>query len=76
MARAVLDVADERRGLAGQAQDLGSSWMTVGDLGLSARYLEAVRLCVEREARQRQVELPWSDELSQAAIKSAAASDV
>jgi len=33
------------------------------------RYLEAVRLCVEREARQRQVELPWSDELSQAAIK-------
>ena len=33
------------------------------------RYLDAVRLCVEREARQRQVELPWSDELAQAAIK-------
>ncbi len=33
------------------------------------RYLEAVRLCVEREARQRQVEIPWSDELAQAAIK-------
>lgn len=33
------------------------------------RYLEAVRLCVEREARQRKVEIPWSDEFAQAAIK-------
>ncbi|WP_027714839.1 ATP-binding protein [Desulfuromonas sp. TF] len=33
------------------------------------RYLDAVRLCVEREAGMREVEIPWSKELEQAAIK-------
>ncbi len=33
------------------------------------RYLDAVRLCVEREARQRKVEIPWSSELEQDAIQ-------
>ena len=33
------------------------------------RYLEAVRLCVEREARNRKVEIPWTKELEQDAIK-------
>ncbi len=33
------------------------------------RYLEAVRLCIEREGRQRKVEIPWSEELQQQAIK-------
>jgi uncharacterized protein len=32
------------------------------------RYLDAVRLCVEREARERRVEIPWSKELEQHAI--------
>ncbi len=32
-----------RKTMQGQAQDLGSSWITMGDLGLSARYLESVR---------------------------------
>ncbi|NIQ94446.1 MAG: ATP-binding protein [Desulfuromonadales bacterium] len=32
------------------------------------RYLEAVRLCVERFARQRQVEIPWSKDLEIEAI--------
>lgn len=32
-----------RKTMQGQAQDLGGSWMAVGDLGFSARYLEAVR---------------------------------
>lgn len=33
------------------------------------RYLDAVRLCVERFARQLQQEIPWSKEMEQAAIK-------
>lgn len=33
------------------------------------RYLDAVRLCVEREARQRQVAIPWSKELEQDALQ-------
>ncbi|AJE04049.1 ATP-binding protein [Geobacter pickeringii] len=33
------------------------------------RYIEAVRLCVEREARNRRVEIPWTKELEQDAIK-------
>jgi uncharacterized protein len=32
------------------------------------RYLDAVRLCVEREARERRVEIPWTKELEQSAI--------
>ncbi|MBL9135449.1 MAG: insulinase family protein [Verrucomicrobiales bacterium] len=31
-----------RKTMQGQAQDLGSSWLTVGDLGYSARYLASV----------------------------------
>ncbi len=31
-----------RKTMQGQAQDLGGSWMAVGDLGFSGRYLEAV----------------------------------
>jgi len=33
------------------------------------RYLEAVRLCIERESRLRKVDIPWTNELEQAAIK-------
>ncbi len=33
------------------------------------RYLDAVRLCVEREARKRQVEIPWTKELQGEAIE-------
>jgi hypothetical protein len=33
------------------------------------RYLDAVRLCVDRHARERRVEIPWSKELEQAAIQ-------
>ena len=33
------------------------------------RYLDAVRLCVERQARERKVEIPWSPELEQDAVK-------
>jgi len=33
------------------------------------RYLDAVRLCVERFARERRVDIPWSKELEQAAIQ-------
>lgn len=33
------------------------------------RYVDAVRLCIEREARSRRVEIPWSRELEQEAIK-------
>ncbi|BCR03852.1 ATPase [Desulfuromonas versatilis] len=33
------------------------------------RYVDAVRLCIERESRQRKVEIPWSRELEQEAIK-------
>jgi hypothetical protein len=33
------------------------------------RYLDAVRLCVERHARERRVEIPWDKELEQAAIQ-------
>lgn len=33
------------------------------------RYLEAVRLCVEREARRRQIEIPWTKELQIDAIE-------
>jgi uncharacterized protein len=32
------------------------------------RYLDAVRLCVEREARKRNVEIPWTKELQMEAI--------
>lgn len=32
-----------RKTMQGQAQDLGGSWLIVGDLGFSARYLEAVQ---------------------------------
>jgi predicted AAA+ superfamily ATPase len=33
------------------------------------RYLDAVRLCVERFARERKVDIPWSKELELAAIQ-------
>jgi len=33
------------------------------------RYVDAVRLCIEREARQRNVEIPWSKELELEAIQ-------
>jgi predicted AAA+ superfamily ATPase len=33
------------------------------------RYLDAVRLCVERHARERRVEIPWNKELEHAAIQ-------
>lgn len=33
------------------------------------RYLDAVRLCLDREARQRKVEIPWSKELEREAIQ-------
>ncbi|AAR33548.1 ATP-binding protein [Geobacter sulfurreducens] len=33
------------------------------------RYLEAVRLCIEREARQRRVEIPWAKEIEREAIQ-------
>jgi uncharacterized protein len=33
------------------------------------RYLDAVRLCVEREARKRKVEIPWSKDLELDAIQ-------
>jgi len=33
------------------------------------RYVDAVRLCIEREARQRQVDIPWSKELELEAIQ-------
>jgi uncharacterized protein len=33
------------------------------------RYLDAVRLCVEREARNRDVEIPWNKDLELAAIQ-------
>jgi hypothetical protein len=33
------------------------------------RYIDAVRLCVEREARAREVELPWSRALEEEAIQ-------
>ena len=33
------------------------------------RYLDAVRLSVERESRQRKVDIPWTNELEQSAIK-------
>ncbi len=33
------------------------------------RYLDAVRLCVERQARERQVAIPWTRELEQDAIQ-------
>ncbi len=33
------------------------------------RYLDAVRLCIERFARQLKVDIPWSKELEQEAIK-------
>ncbi|MBT1075710.1 ATP-binding protein [Geobacter grbiciae] len=33
------------------------------------RYLEAVRLCVEREARTREVDIPWSEQLRLDAIQ-------
>ena len=32
------------------------------------RYLDAVRLCVERQARELKVEIPWSKELEQDAV--------
>lgn len=33
------------------------------------RYLDAVRLCVERQASERQVDIPWTKELEEDAIK-------
>ncbi len=33
------------------------------------RYVDAVRLCIEREARQRKVAIPWSKELEEGAIQ-------
>ena len=33
------------------------------------RYLDAVRLCIEREARQRNVTIPWNKELEESAIQ-------
>ena len=33
------------------------------------RYVEAVKLCIEREGRKRRVEIPWSRELEQEAIQ-------
>ena len=33
------------------------------------RYMEAVRLSIEREGRQRKVEIPWTKELEEAAIR-------
>lgn len=33
------------------------------------RYIDAVRLCISREARQRKLEIPWSQELEREAIK-------
>ena len=33
------------------------------------RYIDAVRLCIAREARQRKVEIPWSGELEREAIQ-------
>ncbi len=33
------------------------------------RYIDAVRLCIAREARQRKLEIPWSQELEREAIK-------
>jgi uncharacterized protein len=33
------------------------------------RYIDAVKLCIEREARKRQTEIPWNKELEQEAIK-------
>lgn len=41
-----------RKTMQGQAQDLGGSWLLVGDLGYSARYLDAVGR-VTREDLQR-----------------------
>jgi zinc protease len=40
-----------RKTMQGQAQDLGSSWLTVGDLGYSARYLASVEkvTCAEMQ---------------------------
>ncbi len=33
------------------------------------RYIDAVRLCIARETRQRKLEIPWSQELEREAIK-------
>ncbi len=33
------------------------------------RYLHAVRMCVERHAKERQLEIPWSKELEEEAIQ-------
>jgi zinc protease len=41
-----------RKTMQGQAQDLGSSWLTVGDLGYSERYLEAVRRVTREDLRR------------------------
>ncbi|MBX3746128.1 MAG: insulinase family protein [Verrucomicrobiae bacterium] len=41
-----------RKTMQGQAQDLGSSWLTVGDLGFSARYLDAVRRTTREDLRR------------------------
>jgi zinc protease len=41
-----------RKTMQGQAQDLGGSWLTVGDLGFSNRYLEGVQR-VTRDDLQR-----------------------
>jgi zinc protease len=41
-----------RKTMAGQAQDLGGSWMATNDLGFSERYLDAVRRATPAELRR------------------------
>ena len=41
-----------RKTMAGQAQDLGGSWMATNDLGFSERYLNAVRRATPEELRR------------------------
>ncbi|MCC6233450.1 MAG: insulinase family protein [Verrucomicrobiales bacterium] len=41
-----------RKTMHGQAQDLGSSWLAVGDLGFTARYLDAVKKVTPAEVRR------------------------
>lgn len=41
-----------RKSMQGQAQDLGGSWLAVGDLGFSQRYLEAVSRVTREDLRR------------------------
>jgi len=41
-----------RKTMQGQAQELGGSWMVVGDLGFSTRYLQAVRRVTCEDVRR------------------------